>query len=287
MRTFTFLAVIFLLFLISCDLINSEEPVPSFLRIESIDLQTTGNEGSALQKIEDAWVFVDGQDIGIFGIPSDVPIYSTGPTEVLVFAGIRENGIRATPEIFPFVERMEFSADLQEGESIPVNLTTEYKSNITFQFIEDFEAAHRIGTDVDGDPETEISIITSSEAFEGRSGVMKLTRDNPLGVVATSDAFVDLPIDGSTIYLEMHYKNDVPLEVGLLGRLDDGSQVANLTITLFETDEWNKIYINFTPDVTGSQLREYQITFGGIIPVGDTSIQEAFIYLDNIKLIHF
>ena len=285
-RTLTLVVLVILLFSTGCDIINSDERTPSFVGIEAIDLETTGNEGTAAQKIEDAWVFVGGQEIGIFGIPSNVPIYENGPTEILVFAGIRENGLRATPEIFPFVERMEFTADLIPGEVTSVNLTTGYKSGLTFQFIEDFEAAHRLKTDIDGDQETEM-IITTSDAFEGRSGVMRLTRDNPLGVIATSDAFVDLPIDGSAIYLEMHYKNDVPLEVGLLGRLEDGSQVANLTITLFETDEWNKIYINFTPDVTGSQLREYQITFGGILPVADASIQEAFIYLDNIKLVHF
>ena len=49
------------LFLLSCEVINTEEDIPSIISIESIDVD--GNHSS---KITDAWVYIDNEFQGVF-----------------------------------------------------------------------------------------------------------------------------------------------------------------------------------------------------------------------------
>ena len=61
---------VFCLLLSSC---VTENAVPAYLSIPNFTLTTTSAQGSAAQKITDAWVYVDGNLNGIFELPAKFP----------------------------------------------------------------------------------------------------------------------------------------------------------------------------------------------------------------------
>ena len=96
---------VFLLCLIyysSCSVLNQEEPVPSYVNIESIKLKTTPNQGSASHKITDVWVFNDTEFLGMFPLPAKIPLLLYGEQNLTLQAGIKENGIGSTQKNYPF-----------------------------------------------------------------------------------------------------------------------------------------------------------------------------------------
>ena len=86
-----------LLFLLSCEVINTEEDIPSIISIESIEVD--GNHSS---NITDAWVYIDNEFQGVFPLPANFPVLKTGELEIIIEAGIKKNGISSSRENYPF-----------------------------------------------------------------------------------------------------------------------------------------------------------------------------------------
>jgi hypothetical protein len=98
---------------------------------------------------------------------------------------------------------------------------------------------------------------------------------------------------GAAVYLELDYKAEVPLTVGVIGYKSGGFGGAGLiqySAGFNASAEWNKIYFNLTRVVADSKLDDYQIILKTEIPKnadGTINRPNAKIWLDNIKLIHF
>jgi hypothetical protein len=173
--------------------------------------------------------------------------------------------------------------DLDPAEVDSIKPLTEYKSEVQFAFIEDFESAHLFIDDQDEDPQTEM-VITNTEVFEGTgSGRITLTTDHDLIEVATITRYSEVPTNGSPVYLEMDYKNEIAFAVGLIGHQSGMIPATYYIITLRPRDFWNKIYINLTDALNQSDLAEYQIVFLSSL---DEDLDEGNIYLDNIKFLY-
>ena len=144
-----------LLIIYSCSKDKFLAEIPSYLNIESINLETESYEGSDSHNITDVWVTMDGNFLGAFELPSLIPILSDGEHEFRISPGIKVNGISATRIIYPFYEISDlFMIDggvynivnsnilcLYRDSIITINATTSYKDNLEFLFIEDFEDA--------------------------------------------------------------------------------------------------------------------------------------------------
>lgn len=272
----------------SCNLINPEEETPAFLEIAPFSLTTNeAGQGSDSEKITEAWVFIDGSFLGVYDLPATVPVLNFGTTAITVEAGIRENGISSTPEIYPFYEPYEITLDLVAGETFSIQPQTEYLSGTKFSFIEDFEDNRpRLFTQqILG---SEMISLTSSEAFEGQySGVFGLSKENqPVVEIATELAFSDLQEDGIFVYLEVNYRSDAPVLWGVIGEEDPVAGIDRFYEPGFTPKaEWNKIYFNLSEIIFTSQLEEFQIGMQAFIRQEDPDT--ANVYLDNIKLVHF
>ncbi|MEM8525441.1 MAG: hypothetical protein AAGG68_12445 [Bacteroidota bacterium] len=275
---------------VACELINPEERIPAYLQIESIEFKATNPaHGSGNQKIIEAWVTVDDIFIGVYDLPATIPVLASGEVEVKVEAGIKDNGIGRLPEIYPFFEPYRVSVNLQPAETILLRPTTQYKENLNFAFIEDFENGSNIFTDeLDGDESTNVSLITE-DAFEGRnSGIIKLTTDHPTVEVATdfSRKYRDLQTRGVQVYLELNYKNDMEMAFGIIGHEEAIFAPAEKLYeqVLFPKSSWNKVYLNLSQAIFELQTPEYQISLIATLP---PNLSSGSIRLDNIKLIHF
>ena len=274
--------------LTACELLNPEEPIPSYIYIESFELDTESFQGSSSEKITEAWLTVDEEFLGAYRLPISIPILKEGEVEIKLEAGIKDNGITATPEIYPFYAPYRTIVNLKPTETVEIRPRTTYLDGIDFAMVENFEQGFQFFTyDLDGNENTNI-IASGAEIFEGgKSGRILLTPENPIIEVATdiSRTFKDVTKDGIYVYLELNYKTEAEIAFGLLGTSEGITTPEKLyEPILFKKDEWNKVYINLTSMIFSLDADEYQVAILSQLPDG---MEEARIWLDNIKLIHF
>lgn len=283
-----YLLVLFsVLLFTTCDIINPDEDIPAYIYIDQFELTTSISEGSNSHKITDAWIFVGSEFVGVFELPARVPVLASGEQNLLIQAGIKENGIGLTPIVYPYYEWFESTINLTPGQIDTIRPTTTYRDNVFFAYVEDFEGSHFITDDMDGDSETAIVPVTDG-GFEGRAGRIFLDQDHPTIQVGTS-RFSDLPIsEANPVFMELDYKTEVVMQFGLRGYDAVGIGASAYDPGVNVKTEWNKIYINFSQLLALSQLEEYQFLFAAGLPIenGNFTLDNAEIFIDNVKILY-
>ncbi len=267
----------------SCDIINPEEEIPAFIEIESINTSAIPNSGSNRHDIKEGWVFVDNVLIGAFTVGKPFPVIDQGTVEVVVEAGIHEDGISVATKVYPYMDRYITTVELVPGEVTKINPVFEYRDNIDFFLIDEFENSTFFTDDRDGDVETALDFETVG-AFEGISGRIVLTTENPVVNIATNQAFFLPVVSSSDTYLEINFKSEAPIAIGLVGSDGFGGLEQLYGNGLNATPDWKKIYINLQEVISNNPATAYQVGFGAELPIG---LSEATITIDNIKLLHF
>lgn len=270
-----------------CDIINPDEATPAYLQIDEFAFATQAGQGSSHQKITEVWVFINGEFLGVYDLPATLPVLAFGPTVVRLEAGIRDNGISSTPEIYPFYEPFTANLNLEAGITTRISPSTRYVDDAKFGFIEDFE---------DGRPRIFVEQLTGDTpieriqtgVFEGAySGHLVLTKEgNPVVELASGNNFSDLTSGGVYVYLEVTYKSDAAVAWGIVGPGDPilGPE-GFFDLGFTPNDDWNKIYFNLSQTVFDANQDTYKIGLQAFLL--DTSPDTANVYLDNIKLVHF
>jgi len=277
------LLFIFTLFLVaSCDLINPSEPQPAYLNIDTFRLTTNVDQGTTSSRIRDSWVYVDGQYIGTFELPSRIPVLESGYHKLVVGGGIYENGVSATRSAYPmYLFKTYDSIYFEPGKTITIDtIDISYINTISFPWLENFD-----------NPSFSISTTSNSLAslgleqvnpFEGQGSlIMKVGTNDSILECATTN-YINLSEDDD-IFLEMNYKCDGRFYVGLISNNITGL-TYNTLILLNPSTNWNKIYLNFTKLVRqNGSANGYKIFF---YLQRETEDIENTVYLDNIKLVH-
>lgn len=294
-RLLIFILVGFLFSITSCDVVNPEEPIPSYLVIPEFTLNTELlTEGTNSHKITEAHIFVANELIGIFTLPATVPVLAEGVQEVQIFPGIRPNGLGDVTDIYPFYERYQTNIDFVPGNIDTIRPVTQYLDNIKlfFEPQEGFEdGTLTFAIDIDGDPATTIE-LTNQEVFEGSgSGIIELERTDAQMELG-SNLITDLPIlNSTTTFLELNYKTEVGFFVGVLGYDSQGRIIYSLIDKgVNARAEWNKIYFDFSEEMIDLITIEDQLAGWRLVVVSDLfdgDSDQANIYLDNIKLVQF
>ncbi len=278
---FTPLSKIFLaclcLSVASCNIINPDEDIPTYLYLHSPTLITDENsEGLATEKISDAWVFVNDESFGVYELPAHIPLLADGRNAISILAGIKNNGSSVDRNQYPFYNSDTMTLNLVATETDTIIPEFEYLKSITFELIEDFETGNEF--------EKLERITDSSIAQYGSNVGAILLGDSIESRSITSLTEFDLPSGGVTVYLELDYKNDNTFFVGIIGHLNSGEAVEALKVVVTPQENWNKIYVDLTEEVGVLNGGTHQILFFADL---DDENTEAKIYLDNIKLIHF
>ncbi|MFT5336239.1 MAG: hypothetical protein ACJAY8_000388 [Sphingobacteriales bacterium] len=281
---------IFSVFLLSilfwgCELINPEEPIPAYIRIDTLRLNTTPQQGSDEHGLIDAWVFVNDNLLGIYQVPFEIPVLETGKNAVKILGGIKVNGQNEIRKDYPFLDFYTQEVDFREEETVLLQPTFEFYPNIQF-WIEDFEDP---GVKFAASNGSDTSLIRTSDTLMVRdgnaSGVMYLDQTNRHGIVTTEKDF-ELPV-GQPVYLEFDYNTDIPVSVGVFSEGLNSVTKINI-LTLFSTQErysdgWNKMYLELSTAVSSVPGTPIEVFFESIIPQ-DTP--EGRIILDNIKIVY-
>lgn len=279
--------------LVGCELINPEEPVPAYIHIPSVSVQTDeAVEGTTSSNITEAWVSVNGDFVGAYSLPATLPVLAGGTAEVIVQAGVKDNGLGSSPDIYPFFNNFEIQAELEPNTTDTILPVFQYSNNTKFSILEPFEEGAHVFEEIRRGSINQMSQVTEG-AFEGRSLRIKLDTASAIIEAATTQRYANLTGNFTTsVYLEVDYKSDVPVTFGFIGHQAGGLPGAGEAIFLSgfnPSGEWKKIYFNLSVAVVESRLSEFQILFQAALPVqgGQFVRDEAVIMMDNIKLLHF
>lgn len=265
----------------SCNLLGGEELQPAFLYIdEFVVTSDASTEGEATQKIEDAWVYVNGILLGVFEVPVTIPILDTGDVTINIFTGVKENGFSGVGNIYPFYEGFEADLNLVPFETDSVFPTTSYFPDLTFIFLERFELGNAF-SELSGSDTGLVIITDPSLVLEGvRSAAAILEGDNEILKVGTGPML--FPPVGQTVWAEIDYRSNTEFQIWINGNYTGGIPISTYMLSISPRETWNKIYLNLGPKVQELQAETYNLEFRAD---KTDSLETGWIYLDNIKII--
>jgi hypothetical protein len=294
------LPLLFVVFLVaSCSKDKFKAQTPSYLHIESIDLETESFQGSSSHKITDAWITMDGNFLGAFEVPCIVPILAEGEHEFRISSGIKANGISATRITYPFYDVCDLFLksnntyqlsdanyiSLIKDSSVVVNAITKYTENTNFLFIEDFEDAGAVLEMSDQSDTILTSTNIDSLVFEGYgSGEVHLDSVNDFFELISSE-FTQISSIYNATMLELNYRCDHAFKLGVAVKSADTGVIDRFeSIQISPSSDWNKIYVHMTNQVNlGNSDDEFGVFIGS---VKSNSVETASFYFDNIKWVH-
>jgi hypothetical protein len=285
MRFLVFLLVIITPFIFStCKSLDREEPIPAYIYIPSVTLQTDSNtEGTASHKIQDVWITVGNTYLGAYELPAMIPTLEKGNQRVLIRAGILENGIAATRTPYPFYKTLETNIELKEKEIDTVRPAFTYDAaNSHFDWMENFESGSVFLDPTTRNTAKYHNTTSPDSVFEGAGSFhAQLADTSDFLEMTTSSTFV-LP-RGKAVWLELNYKTESPVEFGFIS-FNGTNATQHFVGGVNPNDEWNKIYFNFTNQVSQeASANTFRLYILSRKPNDKTP---ANILLDNIKLLH-
>lgn len=278
----------------SCD---TEEPIPSYVYISNIDLDTDVEQGSNSHDIVDGWVYCDGILIGVFELPVRVPILQAGEHTITVVPGIKKNGLFNERVTYPFYSPFEQKLDLIPSAIDTILPVVRYRNNITFSWLEDFED-NAISVEKSGSNTTTDSMFVTSDpvhvfnhdGIENKySGQVDIPSEFQIFENATVQLY-DLPRKGGEVYLELDFKCNTEFTVGVYpvtGNFINGVPIMNFYSTENDQGEmqWKKAYVSLKEDINNPEYTG--ATFRVFFNAQTNGSNEKQLFFDNIKLIHF
>lgn len=290
---FLFVFIFMLLFIPGCDKFEGNQTVPSYLQIDSLGFTTDiSYQGTASQNLLDVWLYVDDDLIGGFEMPVQIPVLAEGFHKLEIRPGIILNGISDTRAPYPLIKPIVVPDYNLIIDSVQlVYGASQYLDNVEFVWMEDFEDPNLMILKAN-DSDTGIVITQPANAqgafideFSEYSGICYLDHERSYLLLVSDDGtgkgFVFKR--GDFIFLELHYKNNLPLVIGaFIQKMDNTIQKRSFLI-VNPTEHWKKIYVNFTPMVNETtDAVNYKIYIEA-----DKSLiaGNGIIMLDNIKLV--
>jgi len=276
-----------LLVFISCNIINPSEEEASYIEINSVNVITdVAIQGSNAANISDAWIYVDDELVGAFEIPCRIPVLHSGTHKVSIGGGVQLNGSSSlrTPYLFYRFHEQE-NVNLEPGQTTIISPSFSYFDSLTFAFKANFDDLSGNKLTSTSSSDTTLSLCNDpTRVFEGAgSCLVELFRDSGFVDFQMIDP-VSLPKGGANVFMEINYKNNQELLVGLRSYYTGASTIEEQVITLRPTDSWKKVYINLTRQVSSQiNANNYRIFFQTTKPSGSEPLE---VLIDNFKIIY-
>lgn len=267
----------------SCSDDDGVDGVPSYIRVESFDIETTTTEGTDRQDIKDVWVQAGNNFIGAFELPATIPILKEGPTDLELRAGVLQDGISTTRSRYPFLQAYDITTNLEKKEVKEIEPVVGYNPRTDFIWMERFASEDNLTIEETNDSHVEFEITQESdEVYEG-DGSFKATleEEGNLIEVASKETFQIDP--NQPAFMELHYRSDIEIRIGAIAHI--GNEIRPvLKMGLNPNEEWTKIYV-YLSDFIGNNVAPYpfRIFIGARNPNNETNE----VFLDNIKLLRF
>lgn len=271
------LAILALSIFTQCEMFNPDEKIPAYIEIPDFTVH------EELSAVTDAWVYIDENLVGIYALPAKFPVLYNGNHEITIRPGIKVNGIAVTRGYYTFYKPYTIDTTLTEAETITILPETQYKDNITFPWRETFES---VAVTLEIADSLSIGIEKSDTvtgAPSAKVGVVTLLPDTTFRVRTVTQ--FTLPEDRA-VYLEISYKSDYYFELAWQAEnLINGAIYSNKIYQFNPSSEWTHVYLYLT-----NFIKDYNPTyhrFKFLLGSKNNQDKTQYIYLDNIRLLHF
>lgn len=283
----------------SCEIINPAEQIPFYLRIDSISFMDSSTIPATItkpgiQKITDAWVFVDGEYQGTYELPTTLPIDKPeGLHRINISPGILANGMNSDRRIYPFFTDYEINLNTKAGKVDTILPKVSYfKDGPKYppegagQFPEGFEGA---GTILKIGPSSKIDTITRTSnknlVFDGNFSLLFELDASKNYVEFETVKSYSLPLFLRPVFVELNFRTDVSFTMGLYAENALTGQIIVIPfITLLPTEgEWKKTYLNLSNDIVSFSGSRFKLWFNAS---HDSTLTKSQILIDNLKLIY-
>jgi hypothetical protein len=272
---------------VSCNIINPSEEEASYIAINSVNVTTdVAIQGSNAANISDAWIYVDDKLVGAYKLPCRVPVLNSGTHKVSIGAGIQLNGSSTlrTPYLFYRFHEQE-NVNLELGQTTIISPTFSYFDSLTFAFKANFDDLSGNKLTSTSSSDTTLSLCNDpARVFEGAgSCLVELFKDSGFVDFQMIDP-ISLPKGGANVFMEINYKTNQDLLIGLRSYYSGASTQEEQVITLRPTESWNKVYINLTRQVSSQiNANNFRIYFQSKKLSGSEPLE---VLIDNFKIIY-
>lgn len=232
-------------------------------------------------------VYVNGKNLGCWEVPCKVPVLDMNGEDtasVVILPAFRKTGMTNTVMGYPFFNVLLKKILLKPGETYAFSddpLSFRYTSYSDCPYLETF-----INSSSFSSTDTAHNITFVPDHHDGRSvGFISLTSDDYFDVATP---YIKLPARNYYVMLEVTYKIDANMEVGLKLSTGQYSNTVHSLGGMYATDgEWKTIYFDLAKVIssyhyTGTAWTTASIVLTGI---GEKSKNTNF-YIDNIKIIY-
>ena len=296
LKVYNFSVVILLsVFVVSgCYKFKGDETIPAYISIDDINLNTYyPDEGTNSEDIIDVWVYLDDGLVGVFELPiqdyEPIPILASGKHKLEIRPGIKLNGISSTRVPYPFYKPIIFEDfDFIPGTTQSLGtLSTTYYSDTKFAWLEGFEQSsisfENYNDTIIQRTEPENNPIAFLSPNSRYSGEINLTTERSQWLGTSYNSF-DMQTAGTIILLELNFKTNNYLQVGLWIRDQYGLDEKDLLILNHTDGEWKKIYINLGSNLSLAPLAyDYKVIFRAGL---ESDLTSTKLLIDNIKIVY-
>lgn len=272
-----------LLIVSSCDDEELEAPVPAFITIKDIKVNPTNSlQGSGSDAINDAWVYVGNQLLGVFELPTTVPIQKTGNVKIQVGGGVFNNGLSNDRVVYPLYNFYTLDTFLLPQQELEITPVLNYQDKAVFGEPwtgEDFESG--INFEYNPSSDTVFHRETTNNLFEGNAVGLAHLDPNMTFFEAFTPTFSDIPRDGRAVYLELNYFTTHNFAISIY--TNDRTQQFSI-VNFRPSGGWKKAYVELGPVFsTLFTAYNYNLAIGFKKAIGET----GSLYVDNVKIVRF
>jgi len=267
-----------------CNIINPAEPVPTYVHIDSIGFTGADSMGGSSHRITNVYAYFDDIPVGIFDLPVTFPVIASQAGRLTLTPGIDFDGLTGYETINPMYTSDTPTLTPNPGQTINLKPHVTYNSGVRPILVERFDegtASPLYFKTLSGDTSMLIT-HSSTDVLEGvGSGLVRLIPGKD------SVTFISIPFGltgGTNSYIELDYKGNLPLYVGMSAQLNAGGSYLEYQIALKPQANWRKIYIGIRDFVTANPGYNYQVLLQTVKP-SDTP--DGTLFLDNVKVVSF
>ena len=300
-KRYSFWMVFVVLFFTAC---NEPDLTPAYLVITEADLQNCVDvsqfnathdqsydqvqlDAIASHRFRNAWVYLNGKNLGCWELPCKIPIlpHFDGENEVKLVPGIRLNGMSSMIPAYPFLVPFTFSTYFEREGTYHLtdhHPTFVYQPTTLFPLLETFDQSTTFSpVDTGG--------IAMTIVNDGIHSIGEICLTDTLKYFDIKSEEYVLKGNGNFTFWEMDYKCDEHISCGLFVRTISGMVVPVSLVSLNPSKgEWRKVYINLTTvlaNYTGVNTTvPVQLVMTGNRK-GDQS--DTYFQFDNIKIVTF
>jgi hypothetical protein len=283
LRCLGFFCILFL----GCSKIDPKIEVPAYIEIDDYNVVTdNATQGTSDQSFTNVLVLTSSDNLGYYPLPARIPILKNGDTHLNIRPAILVNGVKFLRVDYPVMAGYDTIFPLKEGQVLKVKPTFKYYGSTTFPVLEDFEQVNTYMINSDPTDTITTKIDQAHAVYGSKCLSMHLDAAHPTSQIQSVTGFSVSTT--SNAYLELNYKGNIALEVGVIGSSSQGIIINPEKRSpggVNPSDAWKKLYINLSEIIRYPPAHSWYFLYMSISQSSDPTQGSPQVYIDNVKVV--